>query len=71
MKPRRWKTKVWMCQSFLEGGTKYSWDEIWRQSVDQRVKERAFRDFPNWGSYIQSPNLDTVVDAKKCLLTGA
>ena len=29
---------------FLEGGTKYSREEIWRQSVKQRLKERPSRD---------------------------
>ena len=39
-----------MLHSFLEGGTKYSQEEIWRQSVEQRLKERPFRDCPTWGS---------------------
>ena len=33
------KTKVWILQSFLEGGTKYPWRELQRQSVEQRLKE--------------------------------
>ena len=40
------KEGSWVLQSFLEGGTKYSQKEIWRQSVDQRLKERPFRDCP-------------------------
>jgi hypothetical protein len=36
--------------SFLKWGTKYPWEEIQRQSVEQRLKERPFRDFPTWGS---------------------
>ena len=46
---RRRKTKVWVLWSFLERGTKYSWEQIWRQSVEQRLKERPSRDCPTWG----------------------
>jgi hypothetical protein len=59
-----------MLQFFLEGGTKYSWEEIQRQSVKQRLKERPSRDCPIWGTYMQSSNPDTMADAKKCMLTG-
>ena len=38
-----------MLQCFLEGRTKYSQEEIWRQSVEQKLKERSSRDFPTWG----------------------
>jgi hypothetical protein len=41
---------VWMPQSFLEGETKYSGQKIWRQSMEQRLKERPSRDCPTWGS---------------------
>jgi hypothetical protein len=34
----------------LEGGTKHSLEEIWRQSVEQILKERPSRDCPTWGS---------------------
>jgi hypothetical protein len=44
------ETKVWILQSSLEGGTKYPWEEIQRQSVEQRLKERPSRDSPTWGS---------------------
>jgi hypothetical protein len=33
----------------LRRGTKYPWKELWRESVDQRLKERH-RDCPTWGS---------------------
>jgi hypothetical protein len=60
-----------MVQSFLEGGTKYSQEEIQRLSVEQRLKERPSRDCPTWVSIpYKSPNPDTIVDAKKCMLTG-
>jgi hypothetical protein len=40
--------------------------------MEQRLKGRPSRDCPTWGSsHIQSPNLDPIMDAKKCLLTGA
>jgi hypothetical protein len=56
----------------LRRGTKYPWEKIQRQSVEQRLKERPSRDCPTWGpSHIQSPNTDTVVDANKSFLTGA
>jgi hypothetical protein len=60
-----------MLQSFLEGGTKYSWEEIWSQCVEQRLKERPLRDCLTWGSilYTQSTNADTIVDAKKFIMT--
>jgi hypothetical protein len=34
----------------LRRGTKYSWEEIRRQSVEQRLKERPSRDCPTWES---------------------
>jgi hypothetical protein len=34
----------------LRRGTKYSLEEIWRQSVEQRMKERQSRVCPTWGS---------------------
>ena len=43
------KEKVWMLQSFLERGTKYSWEKILRQSAEKRLKERQSRDYTTWG----------------------
>jgi hypothetical protein len=38
----------------------------------ERLKEKPSKDFPTGDPFhIQSPNLDTIVDARKCLLTGA
>jgi hypothetical protein len=34
----------------IEGGTKYPWEEIQRQNVEQRLKERSFTDCLTWGS---------------------
>ena len=45
-----------MLQVFLEGGTKYSQEEIFRQRVEQRLKKSPSRNFPNWGSI---PHTDT------------
>jgi hypothetical protein len=40
--------------------------------VGQKLKEKPSGDFPIWGSsHIQLPKPDTIVDANKCLLTGA
>jgi hypothetical protein len=33
----------------LRRRTKYSQEQIWRYSIEQRLKERSFRDCPNWG----------------------
>ena len=63
---------MWILWSFLEGGTKYPWKEIQRQSVEQKLKERPSRDCHTWGSIPYTvTNPDTIVDAKKYLLTGA
>jgi hypothetical protein len=61
---------MWMLQSFLEGGTKYSrgkyGDKVWK------LKERPSRDCSTGDPYhIQSPNANNIVDCKKCILTGA
>jgi hypothetical protein len=40
---RRRKTKVWILPSFLEGGTKYPWEELQRQSVEQRLKGKGIQ----------------------------
>jgi hypothetical protein len=34
----------------LRRGNKYSGEKIWRQSVEQRLKERPSRDYPTCGS---------------------
>jgi hypothetical protein len=62
--------KGWILRSFLEGETEYPWEEIQRQSVEQRLKERPSRDCPTWGS-IHSLNPDSTVYTNKCLLTVA
>jgi hypothetical protein len=66
------KTKLWMLWSLLEEGRKYSLEKLQRQSVEQRLKERPSRDCSTWGSIpYTSSNPDTIVDAKKCMLTAA
>jgi hypothetical protein len=42
--------EVWILQSFLEGGTKYPWKELQRQTVEQGLKKRPSRDCPTRGS---------------------
>jgi hypothetical protein len=56
--------------SFFEGETKYSREEIWRLNVEQRLKEKGHLETtpPGDPSHIQTPNPDTIVDAKKYLL---
>jgi hypothetical protein len=49
-KVKKKENKVWILWSFLEVGTKYSWEEIQRQSLEQKLKERPSRDCPIWGS---------------------
>ena len=39
-----------MLRSFLEGRTKYSLEEIQRQNVEYRLKERSSGDCPIWES---------------------
>jgi hypothetical protein len=48
MKLKKKKDYVLMLWS-LEGETKYSWDEIQRQNVEHRLRERPSRDCPTWG----------------------
>jgi hypothetical protein len=48
MKLKKKEDQVWILQFFLEGRTKYSRQEIWRERVEQRVKERPSRDCPTW-----------------------
>jgi hypothetical protein len=36
--------------NLLRSVTKYPWEEIHRQSVEKRLKERPSRDCPTWGS---------------------
>lgn len=56
----------------VERGTKYGREEMQRQRVEQRLKERPSKTVPPGDlSHIQSPNPDTIVDAKKCMLTEA
>jgi len=63
---------MWMLQSFLEGETKYSQEEIRRKGVEQKLKEGHSETVPPRNpAHIQSPNSDTTADAKKYLLTGA
>ena len=55
----------------LRRGSKYPWEEILRQSIEQKLKERPSRDCPTGDpSHIQTTNPDTIVDSNKCLLTG-
>ena len=37
---------MWILQCFLEGGAKYTREEIWSPRVEQRLKERPPRDCP-------------------------
>jgi hypothetical protein len=69
MKLKKKKDQVWILRSFLEEGTKYQWEEIQKQSVEQRLKERPSRDCPTPGSIpVTKPR--HYVNAKKCMLTG-
>jgi hypothetical protein len=63
MKPRKKKTKLWVLQSFLEGGTNYSREEIWGQSLEQRLRKGHPETAPPGDpSHIQTPNPDTIAD---------
>ena len=41
------KTKLWVLRSFLERRTKYSWEQIWRQSV--KTERKAIERLPHLG----------------------
>jgi len=41
---------MWMLQSFVEGRTKYSWEETQGQRVEQGLRKRSSKDCPTWGS---------------------
>ena len=57
----------------LRSGNKVPWENIRRQSVELRLKERPSRHCytPGIPYHIHLPCPDTIVDANKCLLTGA
>jgi hypothetical protein len=57
-------------ESFLEGETNYPWNELKRQSSEQRLKEPPSRDCP-LGDLSHKQPLDTMADSNKSLLTGA
>jgi hypothetical protein len=44
------KENTSMNTSILEGETKHPQEEIQRQSMEQKIKERPSRDCPTWGS---------------------
>jgi len=45
-----------MLQYFLEGGMKYSQEEIQKHNMEQKLKEKPSRDYPTWESI---PKTDT------------
>ena len=56
-------------QSFLEGRTKHSGEEIQGQIEKQGLKNRSFRDcLTGDPHHMQPPYPITIADAKKCLL---
>jgi hypothetical protein len=54
----------------LEGGTKYPWKELQRQSLEERLKAWPYRDCLTWEFIPQPPNPDIIADANKNLLAG-
>jgi hypothetical protein len=46
MKLKKKEDQVWILRSFLEERTKYSWEEIKGQSVEQRLKAKPIKDCP-------------------------
>jgi hypothetical protein len=45
--------------------------EIWGQGLEKRLKESPETAPPGDPSHMKTPNPDTIVEAKKCLLIGA
>jgi hypothetical protein len=71
MKLKKWKTKVWILWSFLEGGTGYPWkdrDKVWSRDWRNDHPETAT---PGDPSHKQPPKPDTIADANKILPIGA
>ena len=63
---------MWILLSFLEGGSKYPWEEIQRQSVERNLRKGHLVTVPPGDTpHIQLPNPDTILDVNKSLLTGA
>jgi hypothetical protein len=63
---------MWILQFFLEGRTKYPWNELQRQYSEQSLNnDHPETTPPGDPSHKPPPILDTTVDAKKSLLTGA
>ena len=60
---------MWVLWSFLKGVTKYSWVANKETKCESETEEKTVP--PGDPSLIQSPNEDTIVDAKKCVLTRA
>ena len=60
---------MWIFRSFLEEGTKYPLEEIQRERMEQRLKERPSETPPPISYTVTKP--DTIVNVKKYLLTGA
>ena len=47
---KRRKARMWVPQSFLDGRTKHSWEEIMGQIEEQGLEKRSSRDCLTWGS---------------------
>jgi hypothetical protein len=62
----------WMATSFLlRLGTKYSWKELQRQSLELRQKDGPSRDYPTWGIHpiIIQQTQTLLHNARKILLS--
>jgi hypothetical protein len=57
-----------MLSPFLEGGTKHM--KKYGDNYEAENEGKTIQILPGDPSHIQSPNADTIVDAKTCLLTG-
>jgi hypothetical protein len=65
---------VWTLCSFLEGGTKYPWKELQRQTKFRAEPEgMTFQNLPHLGIHPVNNHQHTytMADANKSLLTGA
>jgi hypothetical protein len=70
---RRRKIIVWILLSILEGRNKTPMEGVTETKLWSRNwrNDHPATDSPEDPSHLQSPNPDTIVDANKCLLTGA
>jgi len=64
---------VWLLQTFLDQKTTIFTGGNTQTKFGAETEGKAIQRLPHLGdpSHMQTPNPDTIADAKKCMLTGA